>query len=108
MYNYNLINVESQLAQSRSLLHWIRNVVHVRKAHPAFGLGSLTMLQTNHESVLAFVREYEGSGTQFGDLPEKILCVFSFSHNPVSVTVSAESIAGASLSDLFGGGQFPP
>ena len=107
VYNYSLVNVESQLAQSRSLLHWIRNVVHVRKAHPAFGLGSLTMLQTNHESVLAFVREYEGSGTQFGDAPEKILCVFSFSHNPVAVTVSAESIAGASLSDLFGGGQFP-
>ncbi len=32
VYNYALVNVESQLAQSRSLLHWIRNVVHVRKA----------------------------------------------------------------------------
>jgi maltose alpha-D-glucosyltransferase/alpha-amylase len=107
VYNYALVNVESQLAQSRSLLHWIRNVVHVRKAHPAFGLGSLTMLQTDHESVLAFVRDYEGSGSQFGDAPERILCVFSFSHNPVSVTVSAESLAGAALSDLFGGGAFP-
>ncbi len=108
VYNYSLVNVESQLAQSRSLLHWIRNVVHVRKAHPAFGLGGLTMLQTNHESVLAFVRDYEGTGTQFGDSPEKILCVFSFSHNPVAVTISAESLAGAALSDLFGGGAFPP
>ena len=107
VYNYNLINVESQLAQSRSLLHWIRNVIHVRKAHPTFGLGSLTVLQTNHESVLAFVREYEGSGSQFGDAAERILCVFSFSHNPVSVEISAESLAGAPLFDLFGGGQFP-
>jgi maltose alpha-D-glucosyltransferase / alpha-amylase len=107
VYNFALVNVESQLAQSRSLLHWIRNVVHVRKAHPVFGLGGLTMLQTNHESVLAFVRDYAGSGNQFGDLAERILCVFSFSHNPVAVTISAEMLAGSSLSDLFGGGQFP-
>ncbi|HEY2642566.1 MAG TPA: maltose alpha-D-glucosyltransferase [Galbitalea sp.] len=108
VYNFSLVNVESQLAQSRSLLHWIRNVVHVRKAHPAFGLGSLEVLTTSHESVLAFVRDYAGSGTNFGDAPERILCVFSFAHNPIAVTIDAETIAGADLSDLFGGGQFPP
>ena len=107
VYNYQHINVESQLAQSRSLLHWIRNVIHVRKGHPTFGLGSLKVLQTNHESVLAFVREYEGSGTQFGDMPEKVLCVFSFAHNPVSVTIDASEFAGQPLYDLFGGGRFP-
>jgi len=80
----------------------------VRKAHPTFGLGSLAVLQTDHESVLAFVRDYEGSGSQFGDAPERILCVFSFAHNPVSVRISAEALAGAQLFDLFGGGQFPP
>jgi maltose alpha-D-glucosyltransferase/alpha-amylase len=107
VYNYQQINVESQLAQSRSLLHWIRNVIHVRKGHPAFGLGSLTVLRTNHESVLAFVREYEGSGSAFGDQPEKILCVFSFAHNPVSVQVDMSDYLGETLYDLFGGGQFP-
>lgn len=107
VYNFNLINVESQLAQSRSLLHWIRNVIHVRKGHPTFGLGTLRILDTNHESVLAFVREYEGSGTQFGDSPETVLCVFSFAHNPVSVTIQAPGYAGATTYDLFGGGQFP-
>jgi maltose alpha-D-glucosyltransferase/alpha-amylase len=107
VYNYALVNVESQLAQSRSLLHWVRNVVHVRKAHPAFGLGSLTMVPTDHESVLAFVRSYEGSGGQVGDAAEQILCVFSFSHNPVSVRLDAKVIAGCTLADVFGGGQFP-
>ncbi|CAN5292650.1 maltose alpha-D-glucosyltransferase [soil metagenome] len=107
VYNYNLINVESQLAQSRSLLHWVRNVIHVRKAHPTFGLGTLRVLQTNHESVLAFVRSYPGSGTQFGDSAEDVLCVFSFSHNPVSVTIQADEFAGSALFDLFGGAEFP-
>jgi maltose alpha-D-glucosyltransferase/alpha-amylase len=107
VYNYQHINVESQLAQSRSLLHWIRNVIHVRKGHPTFGLGSLRVLPTNHESVLAFVREYSGSGSQFGDRPERVLCVFSFAHNPVSVTITAEGFAGEALYDLFGGSEFP-
>jgi maltose alpha-D-glucosyltransferase/alpha-amylase len=107
VYNYTLINVESQLAQSRSLLHWVRNVIHVRKAHPTFGLGSLTVLETDHESVLAFVRSYPGSGTQFGDSSEDVLCVFSFAHNPVSATITAEQFAGSALFDLFGGSEFP-
>ena len=46
VYNYTLVNVESQLAQSRSLLHWVRNVIHVRKAHPTFGLGHMRVLPT--------------------------------------------------------------
>jgi maltose alpha-D-glucosyltransferase/alpha-amylase len=107
VYNYTLVNVESQLAQSRSLLHWIRNVIYVRKAHPVFGLGSITVVPTDHESVLAFVRSYEGSDSPFGDQPEDVLCVFSFAHNPVSVTIDAPQFAGSALFDLFGGGRFP-
>jgi maltose alpha-D-glucosyltransferase/alpha-amylase len=107
VYNFSLTNVESQLAQSRSLLHWVRNVIHIRKAHPTFGLGTLRILETDHESVLAFVREYEGTGTNFGDSAETILCVFSFAHNPASVTIRAEGLEGSSLHDLFGGSQFP-
>src|SRR3954471_3450993 len=47
VFNYTLVNVESQLAQSRSLLHWVRNVIHVRRGHPTFGFGSLRILDTN-------------------------------------------------------------
>ena len=107
VYNYAQTNVESQLAQSRSLLHWVRNVIHVRKAHPVFGLGSITVLESDHGSVLAFVRSYAGTEARFGDPAESVLCVFSFAHNPISVTVSAPDLAGASLYDLFGGSEFP-
>ena len=107
VYHYNQVNVEAQLAQSRSLLHWVRNVIHVRKAHTVFGLGDITVLPTDHESVLAFVRHYPGSGHQLGDAAETVLCVFSFAHNPISVTLEAEDHAGRSLHDLFGGSQFP-
>ena len=108
VFHYNQINVETQLAQPRSLLHWIRNVIHVRKAHPAFGLGSIRVLETDNESVLAFVREYEGSGGPMGDRPERVLCVFSFAHNPTSATIDLGAAnANSELFDLFGGAQFP-
>jgi len=107
VYNYSQLNVEAQLAQSSSLLHWVRNVIYVRKAHPTFGLGSITVLETDHESVLAFVRSYAGSRAHVGDHAEDILCVFSFSHNPVSVTIQAPEFAGSTTSDLFGGSPFP-
>jgi maltose alpha-D-glucosyltransferase / alpha-amylase len=107
VYNYTLVNVESQLAQSRSLLHWVRNVIHVRKNHPVFGLGSLRVLTTDHDSVLAFIREYPGSGTAHGDRPEQVLCVFSFAHNPVATTIDFNGWYGAPLTDLFGGADFP-
>jgi maltose alpha-D-glucosyltransferase/alpha-amylase len=67
----------------------------------------MKVLRTNHESVLAFVRSYEGSGTHFGDQPEDVLCVFSFAHNPVAVTIEMGDYADAPLYDLFGGGVFP-
>lgn len=107
VYHYNQVNVEAQLAQSRSLLHWMRNVLHVRRGHPAFGLGSMRVLETDHESVLAFVRDYAGSGSEMGDQPEEVLCVFSFNHNPVSVTITDPENPGSTLNDLFGGGRFP-
>ncbi len=107
VFNYTQLNVEAQLAQSRSLLHWVRNVIHVRKAHPTFGLGAIRVLETDHESVLAFVRSYAGAETQFGDSAEDVLCVFSFAHNPISVTLRDATLAGARTIDLFGGGDFP-
>lgn len=107
VYNYSLVNVESQLAQSRSLLHWVRNVIHVRKAHPAFGLGAIDVLTADHDSVLAFVRNYEGGRGSTGDHPEEILCIFSFAHHPISTTISAPEYAGSRLYDLFGGAEFP-
>jgi maltose alpha-D-glucosyltransferase/alpha-amylase len=107
VYNYTLTNVESQLAQSRSLLHWVRNVIHVRKAHPVFGLGSITVLETDNPSVLAFVRSYSGEQHRLGDSPEDVLCIFSFAHNPVAVKINMEQFGGSQLFDLFGGGRFP-
>src|SRR5690606_27560869 len=91
----------------RSLLRWLRGAIHVRKQHPAFPLGTMRVASTDHESVLAYVREYAGSDQAFGDAPETLLCIFSFAHTPVAARISLEGHAGAGVFDLFGGGRFP-
>ena len=39
VYGYQSVNVEAQLEDSSSLLHWTRRMIHARRGHPAFGLG---------------------------------------------------------------------
>lgn len=107
VYHYSLINVESQLAHSGSLLHWLRQIIHLRKEHPAFSLGNLQVCDANHESVLAFVRSYPGSPAQHTDSAERILCIFNVAHTPVSVTITDAGLAGNTVKDIFGGCTFP-
>ena len=108
VYHYSLVNVESQLAQSRSLLHWVRNVIHTRKAHPVFGFGDLTVLETDHESALAFLRSYAGTGTprsgtrRAGALRVQLLAQPDLVHDH-----GAGARRTARSTDLFGGSRFP-
>ncbi|MGI4895987.1 MAG: alpha-glucosidase C-terminal domain-containing protein, partial [Janthinobacterium lividum] len=51
VYNYQAVNVEAQLATGSSLLHWVRNVLAVRRAHPAFGLGGFVPLTSRHPAL---------------------------------------------------------
>lgn len=87
VYNYTQANLESHLAQSSSLPHCVCNVIHVRKNHSTFGLGTLPVLMTDHEPVLAFTGEQTRSGTSSLDQPETVLSVFTFSHKPIAVRI---------------------
>ncbi len=109
VFDYRNVNVESQLAQSRSLLHWVRNVVYVRKAHPVLGLGGLAVVPTSSPSVLAFVRQSAGppAAAPAVETTDAILCVFNFAQNPLAVTLSLGEWAGRPLVDVFGGAAFP-
>ena len=110
VYHYSLVNVESQLAQSRSLLHWVRNVIHTRKAHPGLrprrphGDGDRPRVAT-----LAFLRNYSGLDRSSTGDPRR--------SGPVRVLVPAQprlrsrsrlrTWPNCTLTDLFGGSRFP-
>ena len=108
VYHYAFSNVETQLAQQASLLHWVRNIVHLRKDHPVFGVGSMTVVPTNNPSALAFIRDLPAEDCRFGERPETVLCVYSFSHTPLSVSLTLpEAFRASRVVDVMGGSPFP-
>ncbi|MEY2900432.1 MAG: hypothetical protein RL247_598 [Actinomycetota bacterium] len=107
-FHYGFSNVETQLAQQSSLLHWIRNLVHLRKLHPVLGVGSLHVVPTDHPSALVFIRDMQASDCKPGERPETMLCAFSFAHHPVAITlVLPEEFRASKVTDVMGGSQFP-
>ncbi len=82
VYGYATVNVEAQQSDPSSLLHWMRNLIALRKLFRVFGRGSMAFLETGNRKVLAYVRQMEG---------EVILCVANLSRfaQPVELDLSA-------------------
>jgi maltose alpha-D-glucosyltransferase / alpha-amylase len=98
VYGYQAINVEAQMRSSSSLLNWTRKLIHIRKQHPVFGMGTYEELGSSNPSVLAFVRE-------FGD--DKVLCVNNLSRFPQPVELDLSRFQGSTPVELTGLVQFP-
>jgi maltose alpha-D-glucosyltransferase/alpha-amylase len=99
LYGYETVNVEAQLRDRHSLLHWMRRMLAIRRRHPAFGRGTLRFLYPKNRKVLAFLREHDG---------EIILCVASVSRAPEAVELDLSELAGRVPVELSGGSLFPP
>src|SRR5690606_23871965 len=98
IYGYQAVNVEAQMQDSSSLLHWTRRMMMVRKQDPAFGHGDCVDLGGSNPSVFAFVRE-------FGD--DVVLCVNNLSRFPQPVELDLRRFEGAEPIELLGGVRFP-
>src|SRR6202012_1058462 len=59
VYGYEAVNVETQLSDSSSLLHWMRNMIALRKLFRVFGRGNLEFLNPSNRKVLAYLRRDE-------------------------------------------------
>src|SRR6185312_5876130 len=99
IYGFQVTNVESQTRNSSSLLHWTRRMIQVRKANPAFGLGSFIDLGGSNPSVLSYVRE-------FGD--DIVLCVNNLSRFSQPLELDLRPWQGREPIDILGGVRFPP
>ena len=101
VYGYEALNVEQQQRHPNSLLHWVRDLVHIRKAHPVFGTGSFRPLDASNGKVLAFLR-------QGGPAGETLLCVNNLSGSAQPVELDLSEFAGCTPVELLGGTPFPP
>ncbi|WP_100415391.1 maltose alpha-D-glucosyltransferase [Mumia flava] len=98
VFGYQAVNVEAQEEDRSSLLHWTRRMIHIRKQHPAFGLGTFHDLGGSNPSVLSFVREHEG---------DVMLCVNNLSRFPQPVELDLHAYAGVQPVEMLGGVEFP-
>ncbi len=103
VFGYQRVNVETELENASSLLHWTRRMIHSRKKHPAFGLGEFSDLGGSNPSVLSYVREF----TDEEGNTDTVLCVNNLSRFPQPVELDLRRFEGVAPIELLGGVRFP-
>jgi maltose alpha-D-glucosyltransferase / alpha-amylase len=98
VYSYQAVNVAAQETDAASLLHWMRNMVALRKLFHVFGRGSLEVLQPENRAIFAHVR-------RLGD--DVLLCVANLSRVPQPVQLDLRDFAGATPVEMLGYTSFP-
>jgi maltose alpha-D-glucosyltransferase/alpha-amylase len=99
VYGYQAVNVEAQMRNPSSFLHWIQRALQTRKRYnELFGMGSFEVLQAENPSVFAFIRQY-------GE--EIILCVNNLSRFAQPVELHLSRFAGRTPVELAGRVPFP-
>ena len=99
VYGYQAVNVESQSRDPSSLLNWMKRLIAVRKAHRAFGRGTLKFLRPGNRKVLAYLREHDG---------DSILCVTNLSRAAQPVELDLGAYKGCVPVEMMGRTSFPP
>lgn len=68
--DYTVRNVDAQVASPASLLTFYKELIQLRRTHPALNAGKLDMIQTENDDLLIYQRQYND---------EKMLIVLNFS-----------------------------
>ncbi len=103
IYGYPVVNVEAQLSDQSSLLHWTHNMIALRKLFQVFGRGTLTFLNPANRKILAYLRDLDsGDGTH-----ETVLCVANLSRFAQPVSLDLSAYAGMQPVEMLGYVPFP-
>ncbi|HLY42976.1 MAG TPA: maltose alpha-D-glucosyltransferase [Terracidiphilus sp.] len=103
IYGYQVVNVEAQLSDQSSLLHWTRNMIALRKLFQVFGRGTLTFLNPSNRKVLAYVRDLvRDDGSH-----ETVLCVANLSRFAQPVSLDLSDYIGQEPIEMLGYVPFP-
>jgi maltose alpha-D-glucosyltransferase/alpha-amylase len=98
VFGYPSVNVEAQLSDSSSMLHWMRNMIGLRKLFKVFGRGGIEFLRPANRKILAYLRTSE---------KEQILCVANLSRFAQPVELDLSRFEGMVPVEMMGYGEFP-
>jgi maltose alpha-D-glucosyltransferase/alpha-amylase len=99
VHGFQKVNVEAEMRDPSSFLHWMQRMLEVRKQHSLFGTGSFEVLPVENPSVLAYVRR-EGD--------DIVLCVNNLSRFAQPAELPIQQFAGTVPVELMGRVPFPP
>jgi maltose alpha-D-glucosyltransferase/alpha-amylase len=105
VFGFAAVNVEGEMRDPSSFLHWLRRMLEVRKHHPVFGTGTFEVLPVENPSVLAFVRERPPDEDGDGDI---VFCVNNLSRFAQPVELQLGRFEGKTPVELVGRVPFPP
>jgi len=99
VYGYAALNIEAQQSDASSLLHWMRNMIALRKLFKVFGRGSFEFLHPANRKVIAYVRRFDG---------EQVLCLANLSRFAQPVELDLSAFDGLKPVEMIGYVEFPP
>jgi maltose alpha-D-glucosyltransferase/alpha-amylase len=121
VYGYQANNVEAELRNPSSQLHWMKRMLEVRKQHPVFGTGTFEVISAENPSALAYVRSTVPNGDEAaaGDVTaesgdgghgrpaDTVLCVCNLSRFAQPAELPLQRWQGKVPIELLGRVPFP-
>ncbi|MFN2489574.1 MAG: maltose alpha-D-glucosyltransferase [Actinomycetota bacterium] len=98
VYGFQAVNVEAELRNQNSFLHWFRRILQVRKEHPVFGEGSFEALHPDNPAVFAYIRKHND---------DVVLCVNNLSGRAQAAELDLSRYASMYPIELLGRERFP-
>jgi maltose alpha-D-glucosyltransferase/alpha-amylase len=98
VYGYQAVNVEAELRNPNSFLHWFRRMLAVRKEHAVFGLGSFETLHPDNPAIFAYIRKHH---------EDIVLCVNNLSGRAQAAELDLSEYNGLFPVELLGRERFP-
>jgi maltose alpha-D-glucosyltransferase/alpha-amylase len=98
LYGYQAVNVDAQERDTASLLHWMRNMVRLRRLFKVFGRGTIEFLQPANRKVLAYIRRHG---------QDVILCVANLSRTVQPAEVDLGAFVDYVPVEMLGYTEFP-
>jgi len=112
VYGYQAVNVEANMRDSSSQLHWMKRMLEVRKQHPVFGSGTFEVISVDNPSVLAYVRCTPEAATLDPESPvagdqDVVLCICNLSRFAQPAELPLIRFEGKTPIELLGRVPFP-
>jgi maltose alpha-D-glucosyltransferase / alpha-amylase len=98
VYGFPAVNVEAQMRNESSLLHWMRRFIAVRKRFAVFGEGTFEALDAANPSVFGFLRTLDS---------QVVLCVNNLSRFAQPVELDLRRFEGCTPVEMLGHVHFP-